>query len=669
MNRFTKQISALYVRILHYLRSRKVPFKLMFLITGIASTIWFLIRVIPKPSRAAYPCMKAAAPFMSSFVIYVMSITGSFLAFKKSKAQFRKAKYITAVLLLFASISAALVSFVSNNTMIFAEEYEIKEYEPNAPMGEGQGIFPGRVVWTWDPDATNENCTNTYSESNPDGYFLPKNNDQEVIDRLVNEALTQLSGEDDVQSAMDAIFRHFNNKKGKGDVGYTTGETIYIKMNQGTGGWMSDDSDLSLATGGWQDKYYGVAETAPATVLSILRALVTEYGVDQKDIYLGDPIAHIFKHTYEYLVAEFPDVNYIDRENYEHLGRYTLDYPDDYTIEWSDKGEDMPDALMDMLYKEIVDADYLINLAALKAHARAGITLCAKNHFGSHTRGSAEHLHPGLIAPQNDKPIRTDYGMYRVLVDIIGHEKLGGNTVLFLVDGLWGGTEAVEKPVKWKMEPFNNDWPSSIFVSLDQVALESVCFDFLRTEFVNQTGPGKARPHMGAVDDYLEQAADSENWPEGITYDPEGDGTPIPSLGVHEHWNNTTDKLYSNDMGKEGGIGLVRVFKGEVVTSGIDDEVNLKNANLNMSNYPNPFSESTEIQYTLAEHSFVNIEIYNLSGQLVETLISKEQHQGSHKILWSASDNNLTSGTYICRINLKNNNGSYSRSLKLQFAQ
>jgi len=41
--------------------------KLAFLIIGIGSTVWFLMRVIPKPTRAGYPCMKAAAPIMSGF--------------------------------------------------------------------------------------------------------------------------------------------------------------------------------------------------------------------------------------------------------------------------------------------------------------------------------------------------------------------------------------------------------------------------------------------------------------------------------------------------------------------------------------------------------------------------------------------------------------------------
>ncbi len=64
----------------------------------------------------------------------------------------------------------------------------------------------------------------------------------------------------------------------------------------------------------------------------------------------------------------------------------------------------MPEAIKDTLYAEMENADYMINVAALKAHARAGVTLTTKNHFGSHTRDGASHLHPALIAPENDQP-------------------------------------------------------------------------------------------------------------------------------------------------------------------------------------------------------------------------------------------------------------------------
>jgi hypothetical protein len=65
------------------------------------------------------------------------------------------------------------------------------------------------------------------------------------------------------------------------------------------------------------------------------------------------------------------------------------------------------------------------------------------------------------------------------------------------------------------------------------------------------------------VDDYLHQAASSEFWPEGIIYDPDNSGTPIPGLGVHEHWNNPVDKNYSRNLGKAEGIELIKDLSGK----------------------------------------------------------------------------------------------------------
>ncbi len=559
-----KRFSRLYQR----LRSIRIPYKTTFFVIGIASTIWFLIRVIPKPSRAGYPCMKAAAPFMSSFVIYLLSLTGSALLFRRARVFFHRTRYLMAAA---AFLGAVVVFAVTSNFFsdrAIAAEYtaEPGDFPPNQPMGEERGVFPGRVVWAWDPDATDENCTNQFNDPvrGEDGYFLAKNSDQEVINRMMEDLVENLTGTYNVVNAWKMLFEDFNSRKGKGPVDYQTGEIIFIKMNMGSGGWLTNGNTLErLTEKTWQLNNYGIAETSAAMTISLLDQLVNHYGIPQENILVGDPIAHIFKDIYDQMVSVFPDVNYVDKSHTD-LGRTLITEASEPAIRWSDEGEAMPSAGIDYLYREMQEADYLINLATLKAHARAGVTLTAKNHFGSHSRNSAEHLHTGLVSSDNDKPYRTEYGMYRVLTDIMGHDQIGGNTLLFIVEGLWGGPEATDQPVKWSIPPFNGDWPNSIFASQDAVALESVCFDFLKTEFNDPLGPGKDRPWYGGVDDHLHQAADQANWPEGFTYDPEGDGTPMGSMGVHEHWNNEVDRQYSRNLGYDYGIELVSTEKSLV---------------------------------------------------------------------------------------------------------
>ena len=146
-------------------RPDRVPYKLTFFLLGIASTVWFLIRVIPKPSRAAYPCMRAAAPFMSAFVLYLLSLGGITLALRKAKKHIRGARYLPAAAFIFVAIMGIGFAFVqgSKEARALSAASTGPGDGPNQPMGKAIGIHPGRVVWAWDPEATDENCQ---------GYFF-----------------------------------------------------------------------------------------------------------------------------------------------------------------------------------------------------------------------------------------------------------------------------------------------------------------------------------------------------------------------------------------------------------------------------------------------------------------------------------------------------------------
>ena len=561
---FPEQLKGVY----NFFVRIRIPFRTLFFLMGILSTTWFLVRVIPKPSRAAYPCMQAAAPIMSGFIVWLTGLFVSAVAFRKVKKMLQGRKILPALVFTCVAVIFCLMLALKpvRSTLARPAENATAVHEANNPFGQATGIFPGRVVWAWNPAATNENCTDSWgSRTNPnddDGYFLPKNNNQSVVNSMLRASVLQLTGEKTVADAWDALFRYHNKKKGLGDTAYSTGQTIFIKINQGSGDWMSNPVDLSISTdNSWREQYYGITETLPHLILTVLCHLIDSCGIPQDKIYVGDPRAHIFKYNYDYLSAIYPNVKYFDN-SYSTLGRTLTAGPGSTILTYSDKGEVMSQAVTDHIYMEMESADYLINMACLKGHQRAGITLTAKNHFGSHTRASASHLHAGLVWVENADwegnydLMRTNYGMYRVQVDMMGYKYLGGNTMLFMVDGFWGGPEATMKPVKWKTTPFNNDWSSSLFLSLDQVALESVCFDFLRTEFTETNHQGLAFPNYPAADDYLHQAADSANWPEGIVYDPDNDGLPVGSLGVHEHWNNSQKKQYSRNLGLGVGIEL-----------------------------------------------------------------------------------------------------------------
>jgi hypothetical protein len=150
---------------------------------------------------------------------------------------------------------------------------------------------------------------------------------------------------------------------------------------------------------------------------------------------------------------------------------------------------------------------------------------------------------------------------------------------------------------------------------------------------------------MIGVDDHLHQAADSANWPAGVRYDPENDGTVIGSLGVHEHWNNAVTMEYSRNLGTGSGIELVKL---NTTVSVARLGGNLPQEFLLNQNYPNPFNPSTVISYQLSAASFVKLNVYDALGKEVATLVNGRQTAGFHTVTWNAQD--FPSGIYFYRI-------------------
>jgi len=65
-------------------------------------------------------------------------------------------------------------------------------------------------------------------------------------------------------------------------------------------------------------------------------------------------------------------------------------------------------------------------------------------------------------------------------------------------------------------------------------------------------------------------------------------------------------------------------------------------------NYPNPFNSQTTLEYALTDPSDVLLEVYNINGQLISTLVDSEQSEGRYEVFFDASG--LASGVYLYRI-------------------
>lgn len=524
---------------------------------GMLSLIWFMVRVIPKPSRAGYPCMRVAAPLASSFVVWLLGLAGSVLTLRYARHRIRESRYVWAALCMGVAIFAACFSVFGTDgppvsaCLPLALRSEIAADPVNDHIGEPKGCNPGRVVWVHDPDATDWDGPDSGESCWEAGHT-----DQAVVDSMISRSVRWLEGTSTDAEAWDALFRYFNRERGKRERGYQPGEKIAIKVN------LTSCNASYWADKGTREKtsyLYKAADTSPQMILALLRQLVNVVGMEQSDIWVGDTVSYFPKQWYDHMALEFPDVHYLD--HYAFPGRTQVQHSTT-PFYWSTT--DANGKVQDYLPVSFVEARYVINFAVLKGHF-AGITVCAKNHYGSIIRNPLGYewseqkdyynLHESLPGTR----CRPGRGYYRALVDLMGHTDLGGKTVLYLIDGLYGGYYWEGTPYKWNMSPFNGDWPSSLFASQDPVAIDSVAYDFLREEWPNvvedgQSGPGGLE---GGAQDYLHEAALAHDPPSGTFYDPENDGMAMASLGVHEHWNNPEDKQYSRNLGTGDGIELI----------------------------------------------------------------------------------------------------------------
>jgi photosystem II stability/assembly factor-like uncharacterized protein len=109
------------------------------------------------------------------------------------------------------------------------------------------------------------------------------------------------------------------------------------------------------------------------------------------------------------------------------------------------------------------------------------------------------------------------------------------------------------------------------------------------------------------------------------------------------------------------------VYRLDFVTSVAEDSDKfLPHSFMLRQNYPNPFNPSTSIEYSLRRPSVVRLDIYNVLGRKVRTLVNAQRSAGWHRTTWDGKDDagkTASSGVYICR--LKVNDTIISRKMIL----
>jgi len=128
------------------------------------------------------------------------------------------------------------------------------------------------------------------------------------------------------------------------------------------------------------------------------------------------------------------------------------------------------------------------------------------------------------------------------------------------------------------------------------------------------------------------------------------DTTGITMLNIS--WNVYASDAWEDVPSANGPFSLV-VDAGWMLST---EEEMLPEVFALHNNYPNPFNPITNIRYDIPEISDVRIDIYNINGQRVRTLVSREHQPGRYKIQWNAANDSgspVASGMYIYKIHAK----------------
>jgi hypothetical protein len=83
-------------------------------------------------------------------------------------------------------------------------------------------------------------------------------------------------------------------------------------------------------------------------------------------------------------------------------------------------------------------------------------------------------------------------------------------------------------------------------------------------------------------------------------------------------------------------------------SSGIDSKIETPVSIELIQNYPNPFNSSTVINYNLPLDCHVKLTIYNIIGEIVETLVDSQRSSGVHSVTWAAGD--IANGLYFYQL-------------------
>jgi hypothetical protein len=107
--------------------------------------------------------------------------------------------------------------------------------------------------------------------------------------------------------------------------------------------------------------------------------------------------------------------------------------------------------------------------------------------------------------------------------------------------------------------------------------------------------------------------------------------------------------VFDAPVGDDLQRNIELIYYGPEILTSVDDQLKPLRSGLG-SCYPNPFNSQVNISYFIESAGRVTIDVYDLLGRKVETLIDRQQEPGDYIVNWNAAD--LPSGLYYYRLQI-----------------
>jgi hypothetical protein len=171
----------------------------------------------------------------------------------------------------------------------------------------------------------------------------------------------------------------------------------------------------------------------------------------------------------------------------------------------------------------------------------------------------------------------------------------------------------------------------------------------------------------------FEVSTDGTNW--DVLRSHSGNATfwAQSAVDVSDYIVNGHDQLWfrfhfvSNETGSGMGLFVDDVELHTVEYLSTDERQSaLPNTFALNQNYPNPFNPTTTISYALPQGVDVKVQVFDVRGRLVNTLVDGRQSAGYYDLQWQANDavgNPLGTGMYLARIQA----GDFSKTIKMLY--